>query len=155
MAKRQPDPPPIEPREFRSPEEIDAAVAKLRRRIEELGTLNIRAAMDYRNGADRVAQDNVREAIREVFGTNSPEFREHEYIRIWDGPEHMGMSDGEILQGKERGRAYVIGILKGLIVRLEEKKADLGGGVVRGAGHRLRPAQSAPPNTRCLAQSFC
>jgi uncharacterized protein (TIGR02391 family) len=128
MAKRKSEPPPIEPREFRSPEELDAAIAKLRRRIEELEKLDIRAAMSQRNGADEVAQNNVREEIREVFGTNSPEFRQHQQIHIWAGPQRMGMSGGEILHGKERGRVYVKGILNGLIGRLEEKKADLAGG---------------------------
>jgi uncharacterized protein (TIGR02391 family) len=128
MPKKSSDSPPLEPREFRSPEEIDAATAKLRRRIEELENLDIRAAMVQRTAADEVAQSNVREAIREVFGTNSSEFMEHNYIRIWDGSMHVNMSDGEILQGKERGRVYVIGILKGLIRRLEEKKVDLAGG---------------------------
>src|SRR6266566_474129 len=121
MARRQPEPPPLESREFRSPEEIDAAIAKLRRRIEEIEKLDIRAAMMNHTGADEVAGSNVREAIREVFGSNSPEFKEHQYIRIWNGPLSMSMSRGAVLQGKERGRVYVIGILKGLIGRLEEK----------------------------------
>src|SRR5690348_4292526 len=34
MARKLPNPPPIEPREFRSPEEIDAAVARLERRVK-------------------------------------------------------------------------------------------------------------------------
>src|ERR1700674_2757668 len=121
MAKRQPNPPPMESRDFRSPEEIDLAIAKFRRRIEELEKLDVEAAFVNHSGEDQVAQRNVRQTIREIFGSNSPEFREHQYIRIWAGPENMMMDDGDILRGKELGRAQVITILKGLIGRLEEK----------------------------------
>ena len=132
MVKRQPDPPPIEPREFRSPEEIDAAVAKLRRRIDELESLKVEEAISQKTGAVEVAQSNVRATIREVFGSNSPEFHEHEYIRIWAGSQRSNMTPGEVFRGVERGRGPVIGILKGLIGRLEEKKADLAGGAAPG-----------------------
>ena len=129
MARKRFEPPAIEPREFRSPEELDIGIAKLRRRIQELEKLDVRAAFVSRSGADTVARSNVREAIRDVFGPNSPEYKEHEYLDIWDGSLHMNMSDHEIVNGKERGRKRTIGILEGLIGRLEEKKADLTGGV--------------------------
>lgn len=125
MAKRI-IPPPLEPREFRSPEEIDAAVGKLQRRIKELEQLDVQAAILNRTGADDVAQSNVRESIRDVFGTNSPEFREHVHIRLWEGAMYMNMSDHAVLQATERGRVQVIGILKGLIGRLEEKREEFG-----------------------------
>ena len=128
MAKKRFEPPPLEPREFRSPEEIDHAVAKLRRRIEELYRLDVRAAYLNHSGADQVARSNVRDAIMEVFGVNSPEYREHQYIQIWAGDEYVNMTDQQIVRGKEDGRIQMIAILKGLIGRLEEKKADLTGG---------------------------
>ena len=129
MAKRRPDPSPIEPREFRSAEEIDAGIAKLDRRIRELEGLDISAAVLRDTGADDVAQSNVRTAIREVFGPNSPEFKEHEFIDIWAGGMYMGMHPQEIIEAKERGRTQVIGILNGLTGRLREKREDLVGGV--------------------------
>lgn len=128
MVKRN-ELPPIEPREFRSPEEIDSAVAKLTRRIGELELLDVRAAVGKRTGADDVAQSNVRETIREVFGSNSPEFREHQHISIWAGPMHMGMTDGEVIHGVDQGRRLVIGILNGLIGRLKEKREDFTAGM--------------------------
>jgi uncharacterized protein (TIGR02391 family) len=128
MAKKQSEPPPIEPRVFRSPEEIDAAVAKLRRRIEDLETLDVEGAFVRQSGEDRVVESDVRQTILEVFGPNSPEFREHKYLRIWAGPENMMMSDHAIVQGKQLGRRHVITILNGLIGRLEEKKMDFAAG---------------------------
>jgi uncharacterized protein (TIGR02391 family) len=129
MATRQPDPPPLESREFRSSEEIDAAIARLRRRIEDLEKLDVRAAFVNHSGEDQVVQSNVQQTIREVFGAHSPEFREHRYIRLWAGPQSTMMDDEGILHGKQLGRTHVITILNGLIGRLEEKKTDLAGGL--------------------------
>ncbi|MGB2665143.1 MAG: TIGR02391 family protein [Candidatus Acidiferrum sp.] len=129
MAKRADTPAPGS-REFRSPEELDSVIGKLNRRVDELEKLDVRAAVFNHTGAVKVARSNVRETIRAVFGSNSPEFAEHQYLDIWAGPMHMGMHDREIVQGTERGRGEVIAILKGLIGRLEEKRFDFGRGDV-------------------------
>lgn len=128
MARKRLDPPVPEPKQFQSAEEIDRGIAKLERRVSELEKLDMAAALRDDTGADDVARSNVREAIREVFGTNSPEFREHEHLRLWAGATYMGMSDHEILKGKERGRSQAIGILRGLVDRLKERRDDLTAG---------------------------
>jgi uncharacterized protein (TIGR02391 family) len=130
MPRKSSQPPPVEPREFRSVEEIDIGIAKLRRRITELDQLDIRASESGDTGAVDVARSNVREVIREVFGTNSPESSEHEYIDIWGGPMFVNMSRAQIIEARERGRQKVIGILNGLVNRLQEKRGDLTTGVV-------------------------
>ena len=130
MVKKQSvHPTMLEPREFRSPEEIDAAINKLRRRIQELEKLDVRAAVANDTGADSVAVSNVRDTIRDVFGPNSPEYKEHGQIQLWIGPLYTNMPQGAIFSGMDRGRIYVIGILNGLIGRLEEKRGDLAGGM--------------------------
>jgi uncharacterized protein (TIGR02391 family) len=129
MAKKRADEPAIEIREFRSVEEIDSAIAKLERRIKELQNLNVQEAVLSDTGADDVAKSNVRETVREIFGSNSPEFREHRYLDLWSGPMYMGMSRGDIIEGKRRGTVQTIGILNGLIGRLKEKRADLSEGM--------------------------
>ena len=121
-------PPPLEERVFQSPDEIDVAIKKLERRISELKGLDIHQAVVTDNGADDVAQSNVRTTIREVFGPNLPEFREHEDIRLWVGSMHMGMQKGEIIRGTQRGVVQTIGILNGLIGRLREKREDISAG---------------------------
>jgi uncharacterized protein (TIGR02391 family) len=125
---RQPEPPPIEPHVFTSPEEIDRGIAKLNRRIEELDRLDIPAAITQHTGADDVVISNVRESIREIFGSNSPEFDEHQHIRLWAGPVYMGMSPEEIIRATEAGRNQVKGVLNGLIERLKEKREDFSDG---------------------------
>lgn len=129
MAKKRVEPPPLEPREFHSPEEIEAAIAKLRRRVEELEKLDVKATVLNHSGAEEVARSNVRTTVLDIFGENSPEYREHHSIDIWSGGFHFNMSPGEVIAGRERGRVQVIAILNGLIGRLEEKRADLNAGV--------------------------
>jgi uncharacterized protein (TIGR02391 family) len=126
MTKKSSAPPPLQLREFRSPEEIDAAIGKFQRRIKELEELDVQAAVLNHTGADDVVRSNIKTTILEVFGVDSPEFREHQYIRIWAGDEFIDMNEHYLVQGTERGRAHVITILKGLIGRLEEKKAEFG-----------------------------
>lgn len=125
MARKRSEPPPVEPREFRSVDEIDRAVAKLERRIADLESLDVAVALHDDTGADDVVLSNLRETIREVFGTNSPEFHEHEHLRLWAGVTYMGMPRNEIVAGTERGRLQTLGIVKGLIGRLKEKRPDL------------------------------
>ncbi|MGA3017693.1 MAG: TIGR02391 family protein [Bryobacteraceae bacterium] len=129
MTKKRADPLPVEPREFRSPDEIDVAIAKLERRIREVEGLDIDTAVAQDTGQVRVAISNIREAIREVFGTNSPEFEEHKYIEMWAGPMFTDMQPIEVIEAKTRGRTQVIGILNGLIGRLREKRNDLTAGI--------------------------
>jgi uncharacterized protein (TIGR02391 family) len=128
MARRSAPPAPQESREFRSAEEIDAAISKFERRIAELRHLNVVVAHHAHDGSDDVAQSNVRASIREVFGANSPEFREHQYIQLWSGGMYINMSDDAVIQAKVLGVRRVIGVLEGLIGRLREKREELVGG---------------------------
>jgi hypothetical protein len=125
MAKRIQIPAHLEEREFKSGEEIDLAIKKLERRIQELRNLNVSAAVLTQNGADTVATSNVRAAIREVFGANSPEFKEHEHIELWAGPIFIDMSNAALIEGETRGVIQAIAILEGLIGRLREKRGDM------------------------------
>lgn len=127
MAKRKEEP-PIEPKLFASVDEIDRGITKLERRLKELEGLDVAAAIAGDTGADDVAVSNLRETILDVFGPNSPEFREHQYIRLWAGPMYMNMPRHEIIASTERGRIQTIGIVRGLIDRLKEKREDLAGG---------------------------
>jgi hypothetical protein len=126
MPKKRIEVPAIEVREFRSAEEIDAAIGKLRRRISEAQSLDVPSAIRARTGAESVVESNIRESIRDVFGTNSPEFQEHSNLCMWAGGMYMNMALGDVILGTERGRTLVIGVLNGLIGRLEEKRDDTG-----------------------------
>ena len=125
MPRRKPPPDPtVTPREFNDAGEIDAAIAKLERRIAEVEDLDVARAVREDTGEDDVVRSNVRESIRGVFGTNSPEFQEHEHIQIWAGPMSMNMADHAIIESREKGKVLVANILRGLIARLVEKRED-------------------------------
>lgn len=129
MARQQnPQPPATEPRIWQSTDEIDRAITKLQRRISEMEKLNVQLSMSEGNAAEKVAVSNVRETIRDVFGQNSPEYFEHSQIRMWSGSMLVSMNDSEIFWAKETGRKVIIGVLTGLIGRLNEKREDLGQG---------------------------
>jgi len=129
MPRKRSEPVPVESRNFTSVEEIDLGIAKIQRRIKELEQLDVQAAVLQDTGTDKVAISNVREVIREVFGQNSPEFKEHMYIDLWAGGMYINMEDRAIIIAKEKGRTQVIVILNGLIARLQEKRADMNAGV--------------------------
>ena len=128
MVRRTAPPLELESRQWASPDEIDRAVAKLRRRIVELEALNIQEAVLGDTGADDVAVSNVHDTIREVFGQNSPEFKEHKHLRLWAGPMFVNMGQHQVIEGTERGKRQAVGILNGLIGRLQEKRQGLAGG---------------------------
>ncbi|MDP9203137.1 MAG: TIGR02391 family protein [Gemmatimonadota bacterium] len=115
----------IESRHFDSPEEIGRAIKKLERRTSELDALDVKAAILEDSGEDDVIRSNISETIREIFGNNSPEFREHQHIQIWAGPMGMNMPRHTIVESTERGKKQVQVILRGLIARLQEKSEEL------------------------------
>src|SRR5712692_774481 len=125
MANKNAIPVPTQEREFKSVEEIDLAMKKLERRISELVFLNVQEAVLSNNGADDVATSNIRATIRDVFGPNSPEFKEHSHLEIWVGPVLGGMQQAAIVDAKRRGVVQTLGILKGLVGRLREKREDI------------------------------
>ncbi len=125
MAKKSAAPPPVEPKQFQSVEEVDHGIAKLERRIHDLEQLDVRRD----DGAVSVAESDVRETIRDVFGTNSPEFTQHAHLRLWAGGLYLNMPPQAILRAHEGGRVQAITTIGGLISRLKEKREDLTRGV--------------------------
>jgi uncharacterized protein (TIGR02391 family) len=126
MARKQPEPPQVVPKEFTSADELERAIARLERRIKQLEPFDSLAAVLNKTGADEIVASDVRETIREVFGTNSPEFQEHQYLQLWSGPMAMNMHRDQVVKAVERGRIKTIGILHGLTDRLKEKLEEFG-----------------------------
>ncbi len=105
--------------------EIDRAIPRLRRRIDE--TRRLLADRVQRNDA-RVEEvvDRIREDILAIFGPDSPQYRAHRYLSIYQGTRYMGMSDYESQANFEAGIPQAVGTLEGLIRTLEERRAELG-----------------------------
>jgi uncharacterized protein (TIGR02391 family) len=120
---RKPIVPAIVARQWRSAEEIDQGIARLRRRIAQVEQYDVFRAEP---GAEAVLVSNFNETISEVFGPDSPELRDHKTHNLWSGPMFIGMTDAAVKEAKERGRQALLTKLHGLIGRLEEKRADFG-----------------------------
>lgn len=114
---------PIEVREL-SREAIDRGIEKIRRRIAEIMKLKD-DRVPWDDGRKNAVEVNVRETVRDIFGSQSPEFRDFEYFTINTG-NFIGGSDYEYNQiFVNEGIPYSIALLEGLISRLEEKREDL------------------------------
>ncbi|HSY74599.1 MAG TPA: hypothetical protein VK810_03945, partial [Dongiaceae bacterium] len=123
MAKKQAVEPTIESKKFNSLDEIDRAISKLRRRISEVEELKSKGAR-FNSPETGTAELNIRKAILDIFGPNSPEYHEHQYHTIWSGSQHFNMSASEIQRGFEAGIPSTLGMLSGLVNGLDEEKLD-------------------------------
>ena len=104
-----------------SPDEIARGIAQLRARIAEVEAIDpVAAAMPANNSAEIVAS-SVQRAILAIFGERSPEYREHQYIKVWAGSMWVNMSRQDVRQGIADGKTAVVAILQSLINRLESE----------------------------------
>jgi len=129
-------PPPAQPKQFVTRDEIDRAIAKLGRRLAEINELDPRSTR-YDDPRIENIEHNVRDSILEIFGPESPEYRRHQLFEIvlssWDFGE---VSDHERQRRLIDGLPRAIADLQALIKKLEEKRSDFTGDVstrVRGA----------------------
>ena len=79
----------------------------------------------YDDQRRRNVEQNIQNAILEIFGSNSPEYGQYRNYQIWYGPMQIGMSPNELQAGFREGFNQTGMMLKGLIDRLEEKRTDL------------------------------
>lgn len=113
----------INGREF-TRQSIEKGIEKLRRRIRDVEDLDPNR-LSSGDAAVRNVQSNIRNTIREVFGSKSPEYREHRGHVILDNPHFAIFNPAEEPARVAAGIPQTITMLKGLIARLEEKRMDL------------------------------
>lgn len=110
MAKNKtPDPQPKD-KIFASADEVSQSISKLRARIHQVEELK-RDGLPYRDALRVTAEYQLRDSIREIFGERSPEYLQHQNLRIKVNSKH---SVNE-----------TISLLQHLVVSLEEKRLDL------------------------------
>ena len=121
MAKQQ-EPKPV-PKKFSTIEEIEVGIRKIERRLSDLRDLDPANTKHDDPRIDRIESD-IRNSILEVFGPDSPEYDEHKYFTINQGPFAINQPEYETQSNFQRGLPYAMEILSGLVRRLNEKKED-------------------------------
>jgi len=110
MAKNKIQEPQPKNRVFTSADEISQSISKLRARIHQVEELK-RDGLPYRDALRVTAEYQLRDSIREIFGERSPEYLQHQHLRIKVNSKH---SVNE-----------TISLLQHLVVSLEERRMDL------------------------------
>lgn len=119
-ASKEPDPPEVRPL---TRSEIDRGISKLRRRIQDISALDP-SEVRFDDATVANVKSDVRETIRDIFGSNSPEFLQHQRFSIWHGGMNPYDGDRERQQKFARGIPQAVTKLEGLISRLEERRED-------------------------------
>jgi predicted nucleotide-binding protein len=117
-------PPEPESKIFSSVREIEIGVTKLQRRLAEVVALEDRRVKFSAPEVD-LAESNIGSTVLEIFGPNSPEYRDLQYYKIWKGAKYVDMHDSYCQNCFVDGIADAKVMLGGLITRLEEKMLDL------------------------------
>ncbi len=127
MARTQ-QPPPPEIKHFR-PDEIERGLVQLRRRLTDVEAfVPQRMVEPGGEGEATVLAQDITTTILDVFGPNSPEYRDNQNVHMYGYVMiASGMTDEDIIEGYVVGQKKVVALVKGLIKRLEEKRQDLGG----------------------------
>ncbi len=105
------------------PEEIERGISKLRKRLYEVKSLDP-ATVPADDQRVENAERAIVSAVMEVYGPNSPQYHDNQYLRIWHGAEHVNMSRSEMQRGFAAGIPQIVTLLEGLIADLEERLAE-------------------------------
>lgn len=156
--KRTLSSPQTETKEF-SLRDIDRGIAKLRQRIVDVQALDPRQD-DHRGAAVKNVEHAIRDTIREVFGPQSQEARDHPHGEIYYNPSRSvaRYGDGDLTQEFfAQGIPQMVKTLEGLIAKLEEKRLDIDEPVEHSSSPGVEPKsqvsvqegnQSSPNPTR-------
>jgi uncharacterized protein (TIGR02391 family) len=123
--RRLPEPPQIQPKIFTSPQEIDLAINKLRKRLDEIKGLDPKR-IRYDDQEVYNIEHRVKDTILEVFGSNTPEYDRHKYFEIRYGGQYVDTPEYESQQQFAEGIPRAVSLVEGLMQSLDEKKSDFG-----------------------------
>ena len=126
-------------KKFSSEVEIDRALRKLGRRVEQvraLDPLNVK----YGDAEVQAAESDIHSTILDVFGAESLEAREHGHMHIWKGGMGVNMPAHLIQARFSEGIPHVVAIVESLMRRIEEERLDFGD-APSVATHPARPSR--------------
>lgn len=115
---------------FTDAAEIDQAIRKLQRRLDEVRGLEP-SKTAYNDPRVYSAGSNISDTVMEIYGPNSPDYHRFQSYDITHSTIVLGgRSEAEAQREFARGWQITIEDLGNLIRRLEEKKADFGADAV-------------------------
>ncbi len=117
-------PPGSVTKRFSSQEEIDYALRKLRRRVEQVRALDP-DKIRYDDAAVSAAEADIHSTILEIFGPASPEALDLGHIPIWKGSMGVNMPDSLMQSRFADGIPFVATRLEALVQRLEEDRLEM------------------------------
>jgi len=141
MPGRRSTPEPTQPqvKQFRSVEEIDQGIAKLKRRITDVRSLDAHS-IRWDGQQPRNVEENIHSVLLEVFGANSPEYNANGNYRFVSLFAAGNLGDDYCQEEFAKNIPQAAAMLENLVTRLEEKRADLvpdTPGRVRAAFHQM------------------
>lgn len=104
------------------PDTIERGVAKLKKRLEDVRSLQV-AALSENDQRVENAEQAIRRDILEIYGANSLHYRQNEHFQIWDGTVPINASIQRIRAAYGVGLQKAVALLEGLIRDLEERRA--------------------------------
>jgi predicted nucleotide-binding protein len=127
-SRRRSEPAPLEIRRF-TPAEAERAVTRLKSRMSEVRALAEPKPVHRKDPKVENAEKRIKSTILEVFGENSPEYRDHQYHHITAGRpiravgygEDPRQYDRERQQDFEEGLPRTMSMLESLIQTVEER----------------------------------
>lgn len=120
--RRPPPEPPLEIPNL-APDAIERGIARLRKRAEEVRALDP-TTMEPDDQRVRNAARALITAVLEIYGPNSPQYRDNKQHRIWRGGLLINPSRQELREGVAAGIAQTLALIDGLIADLEERLVE-------------------------------
>jgi hypothetical protein len=111
----------LQEKQFESRDEIDIAIAKFQRRVEDVQGLDP-ATTRHDSQAKKCVEEAIATTIREVFGLKSPEAHRHPCYQIWHGGHNTGDDEWNYQENFAAGIPDAVAFLEGFIKLLKEKK---------------------------------
>lgn len=102
-------------------QQLNEGIGLLMEQIEALQHKSVAVEMQNEGVRLKVLVLSFRNAISEVFGPNSPEYREYGTLEMLGGPLRVGISPHELHQARIRGRDFMVAVAAELIQRLQRK----------------------------------
>jgi hypothetical protein len=90
---REPEP---KPKQFSSLEEIQDAKVKLSRRVAQVKEL-LTKRVDNKSQEVQNAQNSIRGTILEIFGSDSPEYRDNRYFQFFQNANRVFKPAGRVV----------------------------------------------------------